>query len=224
MLAQGFDKSILTARIPGYLEDDQFFPDPPEREFYEKYDIPHSTETLLTVCRFDPNERDKGYDLILEALPLLVQDFPELCYLLVGKGPDLTRLQAKVTDLKLENHVRFCGFVPSNDLRNFYSLASAFCMPSSKEGQGLVYLEALACGTPVLVGSNDAGVEVLFSEDAGIAVNPSNQEEIDHALRALLARPRPGETSRNSLHQSAKKAFDASTFCESWATLIRDHI
>ena len=78
-------------------------------------------------------ERYKGFDEVLEAIPSLLSEYPDLVYIIAGEGSDSDRLEAKVSKLKLNNQVRFTGFVSEERKADHYRLAYAFLMPSQGE-------------------------------------------------------------------------------------------
>ena len=108
-------------------------------------------------------------------------------YLLVitgGRGWRNEDIYALVTELGLERHVRFLGYVQESDLRCLYSVAKLFVYPTFYEGFGLPPLEAMACGAPVIT-SNTSSLPGVVG-DAAILINPSNVEELLHAIRTVL--------------------------------------
>ncbi|MEB3270708.1 MAG: glycosyltransferase [Synechococcus sp.] len=146
---------------------------------------------LLSVCRLAANERYKGVDRVLLALPELLSQLGPLQYVVAGRGDDLPRLQALAGQLGLEQRFRPIGFVPDAQLPLLYALADVFALPSCGEGFGIVFLEALACGTPVLAGNRDGSVDALAGGHLGLLVDPFDQRAIAGGLRRLLLRQGP---------------------------------
>jgi glycosyltransferase involved in cell wall biosynthesis len=108
-------------------------------------------------------------------------------YLLViagGRGWLNDDLYALVTELGLERHVKFLGYVQESDLRCLYSVAKVFVYPSLYEGFGLPPLEAMACGAPVITSYTSSLPEVVG--DAAILIDAHNVEELFHAMRTVL--------------------------------------
>jgi phosphatidylinositol alpha-1,6-mannosyltransferase len=103
---------------------------------------------LLTVGRLAASERYKGHDRVIDALPRLVAAGHDLVYLVAGSGDDRARLEALARDRGVSDRVRFLGEVPDEALPDLYRAADLFVMPSTGEGFGIAYLEAMACGTP----------------------------------------------------------------------------
>jgi asparagine synthase (glutamine-hydrolysing) len=155
----------------------------------ERYGL-RGRKVIMTLARLAANERYKGVDEVLEVMPRLVGEVPGLVYLVAGEGSDRPRLQAKASELGLNGHVVFAGYVPEEEKADHYRLADAFVMPSSGEGFGFVFLEALACGTPVVASRTDGGREALRDGMLGRLVDPSNAEELAHAICQSIAAPR----------------------------------
>ena len=107
-----------------------------------------------------------------------------------GDGLDRTRLERKTKALGLDGAVVFAGFIPEERKKDFYRLADAYVMPSRGEGFGIVILEALACGIPVVGSKLDGTREALKDGELGILVDPACQEEIQDAIARALARPK----------------------------------
>ena len=94
-------------------------------------------------------------------LPALAADVPDVAYLIAGDGDDRARLEKKAAALGVADRVVFAGYVPEEEKADHYRLADAFVMPGRGEGFGIVYLEALACGVPVVASSLDASREAV---------------------------------------------------------------
>jgi phosphatidyl-myo-inositol dimannoside synthase len=176
-------------RLPGAVRPERFGMAPRRRELGERYGI-EGRRVLLTLARLAASERYKGVDEVLEVLPQLIVDDASLLYLVAGDGDDRGRLERKAADLGLAAHVRFIGFIDEKDKADLYRLADAFVMPGRGEGLGLVYLEALACGTPAVGSRIDGSREALRDGELGELADPDQPQEIVDAIRRALARPR----------------------------------
>jgi glycosyltransferase involved in cell wall biosynthesis len=150
-----------------------------------------SAKIILTVARLVGVERYKGYDTMLRALPVVRRSVPDVHYILAGDGPDRRRVEGVVRDLGLQDCVTLAGFVPDDELVDYYNLCDVFAMPSKGEGFGIVYLEAMACGKPVLAGNKDGSVDALRGGEFGVLVDPDSVEDIGNALVQLLQKRHP---------------------------------
>ncbi len=145
---------------------------------------------LLTVGRLPGHERYKGQDRIIALLPRLTARFPNLVYMIVGDGSDRGRLERVVATLGFEDQVIFAGRISEAEKLDHYNLADAFAMPSTSEGFGFVFLEAAACGLPVLGGRNDGSRDALVDGRLGVMVDPESPNDLLEGLEEILARDR----------------------------------
>jgi phosphatidyl-myo-inositol dimannoside synthase len=155
----------------------------------QRYGLKKEQLILLTVSRMADTEQYKGYDKVLQALPQLVKLHPGMRYLLVGKydGAEKQRLDAIIDELGLKETVIFTGLVPDEELAAHFNLGDIFIMPSEKEGFGIVFIEAMFYGIPVIAGNIDGSVDALLDGELGSLVNPNNKEEIIAAVRKIAA-------------------------------------
>ena len=137
---------------------------------------------LLTVSRLDPNERRKGHDRVIAALPAVVAAVPNAVYLVAGHGADRTRLEALAQSLGVANNVVFAGRVAPDELPQLYRLADLFVMPSAQEGFGIVFLEAAASGLRSIGGNADGSIDALADGVIGSAIDPNDSEGLVHAI------------------------------------------
>lgn len=155
----------------------------------ERYNLKDKS-VLMTLGRLSAEEKYKGFDEIMQLLPELAKQIPNIAYLIVGDGDDRPRLEAKAKALDVGKRVVFAGFIPEAEKADHYRLADVFVMPGRGEGFGFVFLEALACGIPA-VGSNlDGSREALRGGSLGILVDPRRPEEIQAGILEALRRPR----------------------------------
>jgi phosphatidyl-myo-inositol dimannoside synthase len=151
--------------LPCCIETERFTPGPASMRVSSK--IPRgSGPLLLTVSRLDKRDAYKGIDTTLRALPLILKKYPHALYVIVGTGNQEDEWKALARALGLEAHCLFLGAVAHEDLPDLYRLASCFVMPSW-EGFGIVYLEALASGVPVIAGDNDGSLAPLQGSKLG---------------------------------------------------------
>jgi glycosyltransferase involved in cell wall biosynthesis len=198
--------------LPNCVDRSVFTPGPPDPALQARYGLA-GRKVLLTVARLAERERYKGIDEVLEALPRLAQSQPDLSYLVVGDGPDRARLQAKAAALHVTERVVFAGRISEIEKVAHYRLADAFAMPGRGEGFGIVYLEALACGIPVLGSTIDGSREALLDGRLGILVDPRDPGEVAAGLERLLATPKGvpaelGEYDRDRFEQRLAGLLD----------------
>jgi glycosyltransferase involved in cell wall biosynthesis len=135
--------------------------------------------TVLCVCRFYSRKR---VHVLLRAAALLRTRVPELEVRIVGGGPEAARLRRLWRELHLEGTVRWVGDVTASQLAAEYNRADAFCLPSVQEGFGIVFLEAMAAGKPIVAARAAAVPEVVRH---GLLVEPENEEALADAIGKL---------------------------------------
>ncbi len=150
---------------------------------YSKEDI-----VLFTLTRLASKERYKGYDKVLQAMVPLKKKYPNLRYLLAGSYDALekTYLDELIKNLHLENSVTIAGFIKEEDLVDHFSIANIYVMPSMKEGFGIVFIEAMYYGLPVIAGNKDGSVDALCNGKLGILVDPQDIGAIEKSIEQIL--------------------------------------
>lgn len=165
-------------------------------------------KVVLAVARLDPTNAYKGVDTLLRALPLLRARVADARLVVVGDGADRPRLKAIARTLGVDGAVRFAGRVSDEELRRLYASAAVFALPAATdlgppprgEGFGLVFVEAGAAGLPVVAGAAGPVPEVVRDGEAGLLVDPADEQAVAEALCRLLTDPeralRMGEAGR----------------------------
>jgi glycosyltransferase involved in cell wall biosynthesis len=187
---QDLDPTKL-AILPNTFDLDRWQIAPKPQHLLARYQLTEQQPIVLTVARLESLERYKGYDQILKALPTIRAQIPDVHYMIVGKGNDRSRIEQTIVDLKLQDCVTLAGFVPDEELGDYYNLCDVFAMPSKGEGFGIVYLESLACGKPTLGGDRDGAIDALCHGELGLLVDPDNLEEIAQTLIQVLQGTHP---------------------------------
>ena len=149
-----------------------------------------NSKVLVSVGGLVPG---KGFHRVIEVLPALLQRFPGLVYLVVG-GPSLAgdmraALGAQVAQLGLSEHVRFMGQIAPQDLAGILSAADVFVLATANEGWANVFLEAMACGLPVVTTDVGGNREVVCSAEVGALVPFGDAGGLSDALTAALEHP-----------------------------------
>ena len=161
---------------------------PTNESLLKRYNLKEDDLVMMTLTRLSENERYKGYDQVLRSLKDLLPDYPKLKYLVIGKydAGEKKRVDSIIKDLGVEDSVIFAGFIQDDELAEHFNLADLYIMPSEKEGFGIVFIEAMYYGTPVIAGNMDGSVDALCKGELGLLVNPENQEEINTAIVKVL--------------------------------------
>jgi glycosyltransferase involved in cell wall biosynthesis len=175
--------------IPDCIDLDAYSPGPKRDDLLDRYGLRDRT-LLLTFGRLSSEEQYKGHDEILEVLPDLTDEIPDVSYLVCGDGDDRPRFERKAERLGVSDRVVFAGYVPEEEKEDHYRLADAFVMPGRGEGFGIVYLEAMASGVPVVASSADASREAVRGGELGIVVNPDDPSDLMRGIKNALNKPR----------------------------------
>jgi phosphatidylinositol alpha-1,6-mannosyltransferase len=131
---------------------------------------------------------------VIRALPRVIQKIPTAVYLVAGQGPEEPRLRVLARSLGMQDRVIFVGYVPGDKLVDHYNLADVYIMASREigkegdvEGFGITFLEAGACGLPVVGGRSGGIPDAILNEQTGLLVDPGDQDQIASALVRILA-------------------------------------
>lgn len=185
-------------------------------------------EVLLTVARLRPNEEEKGYLKVIDTLPELRKEFPNIRYVIVGAvlkefGDNRERVRAYAREKGVDENVIVVGEVSDKELADYYNLCDVFVMPSTQEGFGIVFLEALASGKPVIAGNKDGSRDALLDGKLGLLVDPRSVEEITEALRKVLKKEiRPELLNAEYLRKETLQAYGFDVFKRRVVELVHE--
>ena len=148
-------------------------------------------EIIVCVSRLMPR---KGQDVLVRALPIVQRAVPGAALLLVGGGPARRRLESLVAELGMADSVVLTGSVPLSDLPALYGAGDVFAMPCRTrlggldvEGLGMVFLEAAACGLPVVAGNSGGAPDAVRDQETGYVVDGRDVNEVADRVASLLA-------------------------------------
>jgi phosphatidyl-myo-inositol dimannoside synthase len=188
-----------------------FHPGPKPTYLIDRHAV-HGKKILMTVSRLTRWDRYKGQDRVIRILPRVLQAHPETTYLVVGDGDNRPQLEALAVELYVAPAVRFVGEVAPEELADYVRLADVFVMPSTGEGFGIVFLEALATGIHVIGGNRDGSLDALADGELGRLIDPDNQEELVSSVCTALGTA-PANVDRAS-------RFNAQAFTEHLHALV----
>jgi teichuronic acid biosynthesis glycosyltransferase TuaC len=166
--------------------------------------------------------RSKGQELVLKAFGNLRLAFPKLRCRIVGEGPDRSYLEGLAQNLGISERIHFAGLLRRSEVAAAMQRCSIFVLPSSNEGLGCVYLEAMSCGKPV-IGCRGQGIdEVIKHGENGWLVPANSLEELMGGVATLLGsselRARMGSMAR----ETVLKSFTLSQQAQHLATIYRE--
>lgn len=193
-------QSLLIDRQGIPAEKIQIFPNtftpPPEipekqsaRDFLrERFSISPGP-VFLYLGRLRPEDRAKGYATVLEIVARLSSQGITATFIAAGEGPDRDWLKARAKDLDIAKQLICPGKIPDSELPLYFAGADLFTMPSTKEGFGIVFLEAMAHGTPALGGNRDGSIEPLADGKLGLLCDPDDLNSMTQIIRDFLSDP-----------------------------------
>ncbi|NJL01343.1 MAG: glycosyltransferase family 4 protein [Spirulinaceae cyanobacterium SM2_1_0] len=209
--------------LPNTFEPERFAIAPKPQSLLNRYGLRPDQPVILTVSRLGRSTaHQKGYRQVIQALPKIRQQLPDVHYLLVGKGDDAPAVQALVAALGLQANVTLAGFIADEELPAHYQLCDVLALPSCIEGFGIVYLEALASGKPVLAGDRDGAVDPLQQGKLGCLVDPGDVGAIADQLTQILQRTHPNLSlyQPEGLQREAIEQFGLTKFQKKLAQLL----
>lgn len=172
--------------LPNLADMKRFHPGEPPAALIASLGLNGKKPVLLAVGRLDASERDKGMDRLPGLLRVLRPTFPGITAVVVGGGDDLPRLRAVAQTAGVAEAMKFTGPVSDTELPDYYRLADVFVLPSRKEGFGIVFLEALASGVPVVALDAGGAADALLDGELGWLVAADDPEALAAATRAAL--------------------------------------
>ncbi len=180
---------VLNNVIDPFMVLPQVFEKP--EHLVQRYQLNAEDTILFSLTRLAATEQYKGYDQIIAILPKIRAAIPNIKYVLSGKYDDFEagRLRQLISFHQVEKQVILTGFVDEQELTDHFLLADLFALPSKKEGFGIVFIEALACGLPVVCGNVDGSLDAIKNGALGRAVNPDDLIELERTIIEELQNP-----------------------------------
>ncbi len=204
----GFTREQLLAHNPLPSERVHVLPSGLDPSFAPREQLTNAPRRplILAVSRLSSEDRYKGVDHLIQALPAVRQAVPDARLQIVGRGSDGDRLYHLAGENAVRSHVTFSGFLSDHELREALVNASVFALPSAGEGFGLVYAEALATGTPCIA-ADQGGAREILNDETGLFVPHGDVAALSRALVVALQR----NWSRPALQERAR-LFSYSAF------------
>jgi glycosyltransferase involved in cell wall biosynthesis len=177
---------------------------------------------ILTVGRWEASEAYKGADHLIAALPALLQSFSDVHFVAVGEGSDLPRLQSLARESPVSDHIHFLPFIAHDELPNAYDHCQLFAMPSRGEGFGLVFIEAMARGKPVIGGAQGGTPEIIDDGINGFLVPYGDVALLANRLECLLANDALRREMGAQALAKARREFTFARFSSELAAILRE--
>jgi phosphatidyl-myo-inositol dimannoside synthase len=184
---QGYPSQRIQIANPG-ADPEMFRLDAQCSEINRKYK-PEGIKILLSISRL---VEKMNHVNVLKALPEVVKLFPKIVYLIVGEGPQETTIRRTVDELELQRYVKLLGYIEPKAIAPYYHVCDVFVMPSKTvdidyESFGIVYVEANACGKPVIAGKSGGIEDAVIDGVTGLLVDPENIDEISKTIIRLFS-------------------------------------
>jgi glycosyltransferase involved in cell wall biosynthesis len=181
-----------------------------------------SGRVILTVGRWQANERYKGMDTLVSALPRLLHEWTDLQLVAVGEGDDQAWLEQLAEGCGVRRHVHFFSGLTYSELAACYSACEIFALPSRGEGFGLVYLEAMARAKPVIGGAHGGAPEVIDDGRTGYLVQHGDAPQLATSIETLLANPEMAREMGARGRERVHRDFKFSVFAKSLKKIFRE--
>jgi glycosyltransferase involved in cell wall biosynthesis len=181
-----------------------------------------SGRVILTVGRWLATERYKGMDTLITALPRLLTRWPEVQLVLAGAGDDRGWLEDLAEKSGVSMHVHFLTGLSSSELAACYSACEIFALPSRGEGFGMVYLEAMAKGKPVIGGAHGGAPEVIQDGITGYLVPHGDPIQLATSIQTLLADPVHAREMGARGRQRVEQEYRFNVFAKALKKILRD--
>lgn len=215
----------IYAVLPGV--DSKFEPKEKNVQLLRKYRLENSS-ILYTIGRLV--ER-KGHDIVIKSLPIIIEQIPNVKYLIVGDGEHRRRLEQLVVEYGVEDYVVFAGEVEDSALVDHYNIGDVFVMPSrylestgSVEGFGIVYLEAGACEKVVIGGNSGGAPEAVGDSQTGILVDPTDTIDIANKIINILINHNLAKEIAHNAHRRAKDEFSHNIVAKRFDAIIERYV
>ncbi len=203
------------ARVCWLGTESDELPPPPKKNRFQ-------TPEVLIVGRLC--ERYKGHHDLIACWPRVAAAVPEAVLRIVGSGPAMEALQSDARQSPAAGRILFEGFVPDRALDSLYAQASVFAMPSRGEGFGLVYIEAMRHGLPVIASVHDAAPEVVLDGQTGYTVNLDQADELPERIIHLLKNPGHAKQLGENGQQRWREHFCYSAFRDRFQPILHEFL
>ncbi len=160
----------------------------------------------------------KGVEYLLAAMPEVLESFPNYRLVVIGEGPEAEPLKQSARAMGLGERIGFVGFRPPDQVRAWMQRARVLVLPSVEEGMGVVLLEALACGTPV-IGSRVGGIQEVITPDVGVLVPPSDTPALAEAICDILCDEAAWSAVSRRARERAVRHYDWDIIADRFITL-----
>lgn len=180
--------------------------------------LPTDPPRLLCLGRLIP---EKGFDVALAALALLIDRFPDLRLVVAGDGPERAALEHQAAELGISQSVEFIGWIEPEQVPAILDQATAVVLPSRREGLPMVALEAALMARPVVATRTGGIPEVIVHEETGLLVDKDDSRGLATSLALLLAEPERAAAMGQAAYRHARSTFSSERCVQSYLDLYQ---
>jgi len=152
---------------------------------YKSREIMKLPKDKKIIFTFSYLREKKGFQYLIDSMNEIVKVRKDVLCFIGGSGPMRRKLESKIHNLELQEHITLIGYVPDNKIAYWLNAADIFVLPSLSESFGIVQIEAMACGKPVVATINGGSEEIIISEEYGLLCDPANSKDL--AEKILIA-------------------------------------
>lgn len=212
---------VLNNAVDPFIKHPEEFEKP--EYLLNRYSLNIENQVLFTLTRLASSEQYKGYEQVIKAVSRLKNRFPGIRYILAGPYDDAEEMRIKelIKVCRVEDNVILAGFLEERELADYFLLADLFVLPSKKEGFGIVFIEALTCGLPVICGNADGSVDAIRNGELGTAINVNDLDELEKTIVTYLETPLT-VAKREQLQKTCLSYFNEKHYRETLLQLITD--
>ena len=212
---------VLNNAVDSFIKLPVTFTKP--EELLKRYRLTADSPVLFTLTRLASTEQYKGHDQVIKVIGCLKSKFPGIKYILAGQydHKEEIRIHKLITEAKVDEQVILTGFIEEAEIADHFLLADLFVLPSKKEGFGIVFIEAMACGLPVVCGNADGSIDAICNGTLGTAVNVDDLSELENAITDYLYCPLTAE-KRLLLQQECLRHFNETEYINKLEKMLID--
>jgi len=212
---------VLNNAVDPFIKLPEAF-DKPEY-LLNRYGLGPSNQVIFTLTRLASSEQYKGHEQVIKAVASLKQEFANIKYILSGQYDSVEeiRIRSLIDKYDVRDEVILTGFLNENELTDHFLLADLFVLPSKKEGFGIVFVEALACGLPVICGNADGSTDAIKDGKLGTAINVDDLSELQNTIVRYLNTPLTLDKRKN-LQKECLQYFDEKYYQEHLLKLLNN--
>jgi len=204
----GIDSSKVYSIANGY--DPRKYHPIDKEEARQLLGLPRDLKIVLNISRL---YEEKGQKHLISAINDIVKDMSDIACYIGGIGPLKNDLEQQIASLNLQQYVKLAGFIPDEQMNLWMNACDLFVLPSLRESFGVVQIEAMACGKPVVATWNGGSEEVIISDEHGLLVEPANPDDLAEKILVALNREWDRETILTYAEGFSLEAISSEIVC-----------